>query len=289
MVWLNLGFSGSTFVIFEEKVAMRFFKTSFMAALGLISFTSFVNPAMATDERGLRVALEGSNSELSNTTIVDLNDLTANPNNYDFFTFRPNLEKLILSGAADTEHISILWYTIPNGSVGLHYHAMTESVYTIDGTQTDAEGVYPTGSLYFNPPGSGHQVSNSTGFFILAYAAPPDFANTALIEDYTPVQINTTDPNLEDLYPFETVQDGVSVYNIPLDPQGGMSSKFIQTTSSQDYEYVGNYLLVLRGDCTINGTTFGEKMLVVATTIETQSFNVSTAEGNSCLALGLSF
>lgn len=44
--------------------------------------------------------------------------------------FRPNLNKLILSGAADTEHISILWYPITNGSVGLHYHGKTESVYS---------------------------------------------------------------------------------------------------------------------------------------------------------------
>lgn len=166
---------------------------------------------------------------------------------------------------------------------------MTESVYAIEGTQTDAKGVYPSGSLYFNPPGSGHQISNSSGFFILAYAAPPDFANTNLIEDYTPIQINTADPAFETLYPFEAVQDGVSVYSIPLSSQGGMSSKFVQTTSPQAYQYTGNYLLVLRGDCTINGTTFGENMLVVATTTETQDYNVSAPEGNSCLALGLSF
>lgn len=269
---------------------MRFMRTSSVVALGLVSFAGFtINAAMATDEPSSSVTLEENASGLSNSTIVDLNDLTANPSDYDFFTFRPNLEKLILAGAADTEHISILWYTIPDGSVGLHYHSMTESVYTIDGTQTDEKGVYPTGSLYFNPPGSGHEISNSTGFFILAYASPPDFANTDLIEEYTPVHINTADPDLETLYPFEAVQDGVSVYSVPLNPQGGMSSAFIQTTSSQNYEYTGNYLLVLRGSCTIDGTAFGEKMLVVATTVETQSYNISVAEGDSCLALGLSF
>ncbi|NJL57411.1 hypothetical protein HC928_21440 [bacterium] len=205
-----------------------------------------------------------------------------------FFTFRPNLEKLILSGAPESEHISILWYTIPNGSVGQHYHAMTESVYVIDGTQTDAKGVYPTGSLYFNPPGSGHEVSDSTGFFILAYASPPDFANTDLIGEYTPIQINTADPNLETTYAFETVQEGVSIYTIPLDPEGGMSSQFIKSTSSQSYEYTGNYLLVLNGQCTIDGTSFNEDTLVVATTTETQSYKVSAAS-ESCLVLGLSF
>jgi hypothetical protein len=268
---------------------MRFVETSFVVTLGLVSLTSFfANSARATYEEAF-VALEQTDSSLGNSTVVDLNDLVANPTKYDFFTFRPNLEKLILSGAADKQHISILRYTIPNGSVGLHYHSMTESVYTIGGTQTDAKGVYPTGSLYFNPPGSGHQISNSTGFFLLAYAAPPDFTRTNLIQDYKPVQINTTASDLKTIYPFKEVKDGVSVYNIPLDPRGGMSSEFIQTTSSQDYKYTGNYLLVLRGSCTISGTTFGKNMLVVSKTIEAQPYNIRATENNSCLALGLSF
>jgi ChrR Cupin-like domain len=203
-----------------------------VVALGLVSWTGFTlnaNALMTADVAQSSTVLEESALGLSRSTVVDLNDLTTNPSNYDFFTFRPNLEKLILSGAPESEHISILWYTIPNGSVGRHYHAMTESVYAIDGTQTDAKGVYPTGSLYFNPPGSGHEISDSTGFFILAYASPPDFTNTALIEEYTPVQINTADPNLETTYAFETVQEGVSIYTIPLDPEGGMSSQFIKS------------------------------------------------------------
>jgi len=120
-------------------------------------------------------------SVLSSATVLDLNDLKANPTPYSWFDFKPNVEKLILAGAADSQHVAILWYTTPDGGVGLHYHAKTESVYVIDGTQTDAKGVYPTGTVYFNPPGSGHQITNSTGFFILAYAAPPDFTSTSLI------------------------------------------------------------------------------------------------------------
>ncbi|MGB3787357.1 MAG: cupin domain-containing protein [Phormidesmis sp.] len=227
-------------------------------------------------------------------TIIDLNDLTANPNSYEFFTFRPNLEKLILSGAADTEHISILWYTTPDGSVGEHYHSMTESVYVIDGTQTDAKGVYPTGSLYFNPPGSGHEILESTGFFILAYASPPDFANTDLVKEYTPVQINTAADDIEALYPFkntpfENKQNGVWLYDVPLDPMGGMSSQLIKSTSAKGYQYQGNYLLVLKGSCNINGTTFGEKTLVVASTVAAQSYEIRAIAHRPCLVLGLSF
>ncbi|HEY9878307.1 MAG TPA: cupin domain-containing protein [Leptolyngbyaceae cyanobacterium] len=271
-------------------MTMRLVQTSSVVALGLVSFAGYFSANASAQTVMPESSLFGeTDSALSNSTIVDLKDLTANPGNYDFFNFRPNLEKLILSGAADTKHISILWYTIPDGSVGLHYHAMTESVYAIEGTQTDAKGVYPSGSLYFNPPGSGHQISNSTGFFILAYAAPPDFANTNLIGEYNPVQINTADPNLETLYPFEAVQEDVSIYNIPVDPQGGLSSEFIKTTSSEDYTYTGNYVLVLQGICMINGTSFGPDMLVVAKTVETQPYSVSATENDSCLALGLSF
>ncbi len=259
-------------------------------ALGLMAIAGIhAGESMATPIPNPWLAREAAPSGLDNSTIVDLKDLTANPSSYDFFTFRPNLEKLILSGEAETEHISILWYTIPDGSVGLHYHAMTESVYTIDGTQADAKGVYPTGSIYFNPPGSGHEVSDSTGFFLLAYASPPDFANTALIEEYTPIQINTAAPGLEEIYPFVEQQAGVSIYEVPLDAEGGITSEFIQTTSATAYEYTGNYLLVLEGSCAIDGTTFGEKMLIVATTVETQTYQVSVPEGGTCLALGLSF
>lgn len=265
-------------------------KSLSIAALGLMAVAGVnAGESMAMQMSEPLLALEAVDSGLGNSTIVDLNELTANPSNYDFFTFRPNLEKLILSGEADTEHISILWYTVPDGSVGLHYHAMTESVYTIDGTQADAKGVYPTGSIYYNPPGSGHEVSDSTGFFLLAYASPPDFANTALIEEYTPIHINTAAPDLETVYPFVENQDGVSIYEVPLVPEGGITSEFIKTKSASAYEYTGNYLLVLEGSCAIDGTTFGEKMLIVAITVETQSYRVSAAEGGSCLALGLSF
>jgi hypothetical protein len=261
-------------------------------ALGLLCSVDFSLPTssvLADNLRSSPIALKNKQSALTKSTIVDLKELTADPKKYDFFTFRPNLEKLILSGEPDTQHISILWYTIPNGSVGLHYHSMTESVYTIDGSQTDAKGVYPTGSLYFNPPESGHKVTNSTGFFILAYASPPDFSNTDKIKPYTPVQINTADPDLEKKYPFTYSQAGVKVYDVPLDPKGGMSSKIIKSTSLLRYDYIGNYVLVLKGNCNINGRTFGKDMLVVAKKIETQAYSLSATANDSCLALGVSF
>lgn len=101
---------------------------------------------------------------LAASTVIDLNNVKVNPSSYSWFDFRPNVKKLILAGAAETEHIAVLWYTVTDGAVGLHYHSKTESVYVIDGTQTDAKGVYPTDTVYFNPPGSGHEIMKSSGF-----------------------------------------------------------------------------------------------------------------------------
>ena len=223
-------------------------------------------------------------------TVLDLVDVKTNPTNYEWFDFRPNVKKLILSGAAETEHVAILWYTVVDGSVGLHYHSKTESVYVIDGTQTDAKGVYPTGTVYFNPPGSGHQISDSSGFFVLAYASPPDFANTASIGEYSPLRIDTTDPELMTKYPFEEKAAGLRAFEAPLDSAGGMSGQFIEIAASDvEHTFTGNYLLVLGGRCAIDGATLEPQRLVVAKTIEPQPFSLAAAAQSSCLAMGVSF
>jgi ChrR-like protein with cupin domain len=227
---------------------------------------------------------------LSTKTELDLADVKANPDAYDWFDFRPNVLKLILSGAAETEHVAILWYTVTDGAVGLHYHSKTESVYVIDGTQTDAKGVYPTGTVYFNPPGSGHQIMNSSGFFVLAYASPPDFMSTDLIGEYTPVRIDTADPDLMSGYPLVEDEPGMRAFDVPLDSEGGMSGKFIELTSGDlEYRYEGNYVLVLEGSCDIEGKAFGAQMLVVAKELAPEAFDVAATEGSSCLAMGVSF
>jgi hypothetical protein len=226
---------------------------------------------------------------LSPTTVLDLNDVKQNPAAYEWFDFRPNVQKLILSGAAETEHVALLWYTVTDGSVGLHLHSKTESVYVIEGTQTDAKGVYPTGTVYFNPPGSGHALMNSSGFFILAYASPPDFANTSLIEEYTPVRIDTAAPDLMSAHAFEDKEPGVRTFGVPLVSEGGMSGQFIELGAGGEHGYVGNYLLVLRGQCDIDGVALGVQTLVVAQTVEPRPFQIGASAGSTCLAMGLSF
>ncbi|MGC4094562.1 MAG: cupin domain-containing protein [Polyangiaceae bacterium] len=223
-------------------------------------------------------------------TIVDLQDLTANPNEgYEWFDFRPNVLKLILAGAAETQHIAVLWYTVEDGAVGLHYHSQTESVYVIDGTQTDGKGSYPTGTVYFNPPGSGHQISDSSGFFLLAYAAPPDFASTALIEEYEPIRIDTTADDLTTAYAFEMPQTDVKTFAVPLVETGGLKATFIETSSAKSTDFVGNYVLVLKGSCKLDDTVYPAQTLVVEKELAPARYVVSAQPGNPCLALGVSF
>jgi ChrR Cupin-like domain len=221
---------------------------------------------------------------------LNVRDVKTNPASYEWFDFRPNVEKLILAGAPETQHIAILWYTVTDGGVGLHYHSKTESVYVIDGTQTDAKGVYPTGTVYFNPPGSGHQITDSSGFFLLAYASPPDFEHTDLIGEYTPVRIDTADPNFGVLQPFQPAGTGTLAFAPGLDGMGGLSADFIEATSSTgDYGYTGNYVLVLDGSCDIDGVSFAKDMLVVAKEVKPQHYKIRATENMSCFAMGVSF
>ena len=225
----------------------------------------------------------------SSKTVLDLSDVESNPESYEWFDFRPNVKKLILAGAAETEHVAILWYTVMDGGVALHYHSKTESVYVIEGTQTDAKGSYPTGTVYFNPPGSGHQITNSSGFFLLAYAAPPDFMSTDLIGAYTPTRIDTDASDLTSALAFEEKPTGVRTFAPELDGMGGMSAKFIELASAKSYQFDGNYLAVLEGSCEIDGVKYGQDMLVVTKTVEPEAFKVKAAKGSSCLVMGVSF
>ena len=220
-------------------------------------------------------------------TVLDLMHVKDHPDAYEWFDFRPNVKKLILAGDAETEHIAVLWYTVADGGVALHYHSQTESVYVIDGTQTDDKGSYPTGTVYFNPPGSGHAIRDSSGFFLLAYASPPDFMKTDAIESYTPIRIDTR-ANMKEEYSFEEKEAAVATFAPALDAAGGMSAIFVSTSSSDAYTLRANYLTVIDGTCIVDGTKHKAGMLVVTKSIAPQPFALA-ADGGECLALSVSF
>jgi hypothetical protein len=110
-----------------------------------------------------------------------------------------------------------------------------------------------------------------------------------LIGDYTPVRIDTAAEDLTSTYPFEEKATGVRTFAPPLDGAGGMNAEFIEITSAKVYDYTGNYLLVVKGSCDIEGITFGEDRVVVSKTVEPQPYKVSASKGSSCLAMGVSF
>jgi hypothetical protein len=75
---------------------------------------------------------------------------------------------------------------------------------------------------------------------------------------------------------------------VPLDANGGMRSEFIDLASSS-YRYTGNYVLVIKGSCMIEGAAHGKNTMVVAKTVATQSYTIAAAKDSACLALGVSF
>ena len=255
-----------------------------LLGFGLACSSSTPSPRDTTS-----VQAPGPESALSSKTVLDLGDVTANPTHYEWFDFRPNVKKLILAGAPETQHVAILWYTALDGRVPLHRHAKTEAVYVIDGAQTDGKGTYAQGTVYFNPPGSGHEITASSGFFLIAYAAAPDFKNTSELAEYTPVPIDTTDPTSMRGASPPPAGSGVRIADIALDAAGGMSGRLIELTLPEDrYEYVGNYLLVLDGSCQLADATLGKQSLVVTKGVTPESFQLAAA-GGPCRALAVSF
>jgi malonate transporter MadM subunit len=59
--------------------------------------------------------------------------------------------------------------------------------------------------------------------------------------------------------------------------------------SSEDYDFEGNYLLVLSGRCEIEGEGYDEDMLVVAKTVAPQAYKIAAIGQEPCLAMGISF
>src|SRR5947207_12722952 len=97
---------------------MKSFWASAVVVWGLVCSTA----CSSTDE-------PSQPKELTSAVAYDLDDIKTNTEPYAWFDFKPNIKKLILAGVPESQHIAILWYTVTDGGVALHYHAKTESVY----------------------------------------------------------------------------------------------------------------------------------------------------------------
>jgi hypothetical protein len=224
---------------------------------------------------GAESSLPSQGAALSEATVIELAKLRADPASFAWFQFKPGVKKLILSGTPESRHVSVLWYTADDGKPGavpLHYHAKTESIFVIDGAQADPKGKYEKGSFYFNPPGSGHDVFDSAGLFLLSYAAPPDFKKTDAIGPYEPLLVGAD-------------YGKVSLEPLPLSAEGGMSARFVRPAAASALS--ANVLLVLEGSCTIAGQPIAADTLVVTKSTEPASYTV--APGADCLLFTLRF
>ena len=88
------------------------------------------------------------------------------------------MKKLVLAGVPESEHVAILWYTITDGAVGLHYHAKTESVYVIEG------------NVRYHIAGETHEGGPGTVFYVPARIEenfePAGAETVRLLVIYTP-------------------------------------------------------------------------------------------------------
>jgi hypothetical protein len=254
--------------------------------LGLLAMTGCgtAKPASVTgpETGGAESALPPT--PMPDATVIELAKLRAEPASFEWFQFKPGVKKLILSGTPESRHVSVLWYTADDGKPGmvpLHYHAKTESIFVIDGAQSDPKGKYDKGSFYFNPPESGHHVFDSAGLFLLSYAAPPDFKKTDAIGPYEPVVIGSDYAKLA----FTTCSDGTTCKELPLVAEGGLSARFLKPASPSLVS--ANVLLVLQGSCTIGGQTVTADTLIVTKSTEPAPYSV--APGADCLLFQLAF
>lgn len=261
-------------------------------SLGLAALAAGGCGAQAGSEPPARSALASAplvgpvpTSDLSDSTVVELATMRTNTADYEWFQFKPGVKKLILSGKPDSRHVSVLWYGYEGkpGLVPLHYHEKTESIFVIDGTQTDGKGTYGKGSFYFNPPGSGHDISDSSGLFLLSYAAPPDFKRTAEIAPYENVVVSADYAKL----PLTPCADGTLCYVPPLAEDGGLRSRFVRPRASP-VTLTANVLLILQGACTVAGQTLQADTLVVRKSTEPGPYPVA-ASGGECLLFEMAF
>lgn len=90
--------------------------------------------------------------------------------------FRPGIEIFRLHGDGLRGSASALLRYAPGARLARHSHSGYEHILVLSGSQRDERGLYPTGTLVVNAPGSEHSVSSDEGCVILAiWEAPVAF------------------------------------------------------------------------------------------------------------------
>lgn len=81
-----------------------------------------------------------------------------------FAPFREGVE--ILSICTGEPAVALLRYA-PGSSIPEHVHTGLETIYVLEGAQSDERGTYEVGTMVLNPAGSRHSVWSDAGCVVL--------------------------------------------------------------------------------------------------------------------------
>ncbi len=109
---------------------------------------------------------------MQSIVLSDLKALAVDPE-LPWEPFRPGVDIHRLYPAEPDGAAAALLRYQPGASVPYHRHTGFEHILVLSGSQTDANGTYPAGTLVVNPPGTRHTVSSPDGCIILAIWAKP--------------------------------------------------------------------------------------------------------------------
>ena len=125
---------------------------------------------------------------------------------------------------------------------------------------------------------------HSSGFFVLAYAAPPDFANTSLITSTRQFESTRAPPiSRPPILSWRAKRASVSSARPSTAPAGCGKVRGIASAESP---CIGDSLLVLKGSCDIEGVTIAKDKLVVGKVVTPRSCEIAASTGSTCLAIG---
>jgi anti-sigma factor ChrR (cupin superfamily) len=99
------------------------------------------------------------------------------PDRLSWETLRAGVEFHALYGKPGVGPAAALLRYAPGATVPEHRHTDYEHILVLQGSQRDANGRYPAGTLLVSPPGSRHAVTSDEGCLVLAiWSAPIEFA-----------------------------------------------------------------------------------------------------------------
>ena len=84
-----------------------------------------------------------------------------------FQPFRAGVEVSWLYGKAGGGPAAAFLRYAPGARIPRHRHEGFEHIFVLDGSQQDAHGVYPAGTLIVNQPGTDHEVASPEGCLVL--------------------------------------------------------------------------------------------------------------------------